>query len=82
MSKPTITCNPDPPTQGQDTVVHYSGTNPQDLETETVPPGLLPSPVTTDANGNVLLTMPDNIQTLTVKGGGAVALTVTVQPGS
>ena len=79
-TQPTITISPLPPTQGQQATISFSGTNPQTLNIEWVPDGAGPATVTTDNNGNVTITIPDNATAMNVTGGGAVAQSTAVKP--
>jgi len=81
MSQPRITLTPLPPTAGQGVTITFSGTNPQTLDIEWVPSGAGPSDVTTDANGNVTITVPGTATSMSVSGGGAVAQSTSITTG-
>jgi len=71
-----ITISPDPVERGKAATIHYNGTNPQTLTVTWFPGGS--STVTTDADGNVTVTAPDNADTVKVTGGTAPGLSTIV----
>jgi hypothetical protein len=82
-TKPVITINPDPPTQGQQCTIHYTGTPGTRLDLEWSPTGLQPTTVTVDSNGNATITIPDSAVTLKITDptpNGALAKSTPIQP--
>lgn len=63
---PVITINPDPPTQGQQVEISYTGAPGTTLNIEWTPSGLSPKTVKIGPGGSATITVPDNATSITI----------------
>lgn len=76
MTKAKISISSKPPTQGQQATI--SGAPDTTYNIEWVPPNAGPTTVTTNDQGEVVITIPANATAMTISGGGAVALSTSI----